>query len=219
MERKIEAVAFDMDGLMFNSEDIYWEVGSRLMGRRGFKYSNELCRAIMGRPPRECFETMIGWHDLDDHWEALSRESEEIFISLIDDMLRPMPGLVELLDTLERHNMPKAICTSSSRNVLNAVLDKVGWHDRFLFSLTAQDITHGKPDPEIYLTAAGRFGIAPHLMAALEDSQTGCLAAADSGAVTIAVPGPHSADHDFSPATLIAEGLGDPRLYAILGVE
>lgn len=212
------AVAFDMDGLMFNTEDIYWMVGDQLMKRRGHEYTDDLCNAIMGRPPRECFETMIRWYSLEDTWEAMAVESEELFISLLDEHLKPMPGLVELLEALEKAGIPKAICTSSSRNVLVAIIERMGWSDRFVFTMTAEDITRGKPDPQIYQLAAERFGIATEKMAALEDSETGSKSAAASGAFTIAVPGDHSRHQDFSIAAITVEGLKDPRLYEALGL-
>src|SRR5208283_1527177 len=89
---------------------------------------------------------------------------------------------------------------------------------RFQFVLTAEDIVHGKPNPEIYLTAARCFGVRPAEMMVLEDSQNGCIAAASAGAFAVAVPGHHSREHDFSRASLIVDSLADPRVYAALGI-
>ena len=175
-------VVFDLDGLMFNTEDVYFQVGAELMRRRGRQYTRELSDAIMGRPPQVCFETMIRWHALDDDWVALAQESEEIYIRLLDDRLAPMPGLPDLLDALEEADIPKAICTSSSRRLVHEVLTRFSMEPRFRFAITAEDITRGKPDPEIYLKAAERFGVRPEEMLVLEDSQTGCRSAAAAGA-------------------------------------
>jgi HAD superfamily hydrolase (TIGR01509 family) len=212
------AVTFDMDGLMFNTEDVYYEVGTELMRRRGRQYTQELNDAIMARPPRVCFETMIRWHGLEERWEAMARESEDLFIALLDDYLAPMPGLLELLDALEAAAIPRAICTGSSRRALTAVLARFQMEPRFEFTLTAEDITHGKPHPEIYLKAAERLRLAPEEILILEDSQTGCRAAADAGALVAAVPGVHSRNQDFSAASLVLESLADPRLYRLLGL-
>jgi HAD superfamily hydrolase (TIGR01509 family) len=213
------AVVFDMDGLMFNSEEVYYQVGVELMRRRGREYSRELSDAIMGRPPKDCFERMIQWHALDDAWEALKVESEDVFLAIFEQWLQPMPGLMALLEALESAGLPKAICTSSSRRLAEAALERFDLSRRFQFVLTAENIVRGKPDPEIYLSAAKRFGIPPAEMLVLEDSQTGCRAATASGALTVAVPGEHSRNHDFSPATLIVDDLSDPRLYAAIGVS
>jgi HAD superfamily hydrolase (TIGR01509 family) len=215
----LRAVIFDMDGLMFNTEDVYFEVGSQLMKRRGCEYTRQLSDAVMGRPPQVCFETMIQWHQLDDRWEAMAAESEDLFISLLDGYLAPLPGVMALLDALENAGIPKAICTSSSRRVLTAVLSRFQLEPRFQFTLTAENITHGKPHPEIYLKAATRLGLPPHEILVLEDSQTGCRAAAAAGTFAVAVPCEHSKNQDFSVASLVLDSLTDPRLYEVLGLK
>jgi HAD superfamily hydrolase (TIGR01509 family) len=215
----VRAVVFDMDGLMFNSEDVYHEVGTELMRRRGCEFTRELCDAIMGRPPRDCFEMMIQWHGLDERWQAMAAESEAIFIDLLDGWLATMPGLLELLDRLESAEIPKAIGTSSSRRLLHECVSRFGLEPRFEFMLAAEDIVHGKPHPEIYLKAAERFGVPPQEMAVLEDSQAGCRAGAAAGALVVAVPGPHSQSQDFSAAAVIVESLADLRLYEALGLR
>jgi beta-phosphoglucomutase-like phosphatase (HAD superfamily) len=88
--------------------------------------------------------------------------------------------------------------------------------DRFAFVLTSADVTHGKPHPEIYQTAARRLAVDPGVMLVLEDSQAGCKAAVAAGAVAVAVPGGHSRRHDFSGARFIADSLADPRIKALL---
>jgi HAD superfamily hydrolase (TIGR01509 family) len=213
------AVIFDMDGVMFNTEDVYFEVGRQLMRRRGCEYSPQLNDAVMGCSPQVCFETMIRWHGLSDRWEAMAAESEDLFISLLDGYLAPLPGLWELLDALETAGIPKAICTGSTRRVLTAVLSRFRLEPRFQFTLTADDVTHGKPHPEIYLKAAARLGLPAHEILVLEDSQTGCRAAAGAGTLVAAVPCEHSKNQDFSIASLVLESLAEPRLYELLGLR
>ena len=155
---------------------------------------------MMGMPPRPSFEVMIRECGLSESWEALSAESNEIFLAMLPGRLAMMPGLSELLDALEKASIPKAIATSSARRLIEACLAPFDLARRFRFILTAEDIAQGKPHPEIYQTAARRFGTPPQEMLVLEDSQNGCRAAAAAGAFTVAVPGEHSRDHDFSVA-------------------
>jgi HAD superfamily hydrolase (TIGR01509 family) len=213
-----QAVIFDMDGLMFDTENIYTMVGTELMRRRGLEYSNELKDAIMGMRPQATFETMIRWHDLRDRWEDLEDESNAIYVSLLDEHLAPMPGLFELLDALETAGVPKAIATSSNKAMTEEVLSRVELACRFAFILTAEDVRQGKPHPEIYQTAARRFGLRPEQTLVLEDSQNGCRAAAAAGAFTVAVPSAHSRTHDFSAASLVVRDLTDRRLYDAIGL-
>lgn len=215
---KPRAVVFDMDGLMFNTEDVYTLVGTELLRRRGREFTLDLKDAMMGLPPEPTFEVMIRWHELDDDWQQLANESNEIFLGLLHDHLQPMPGLMELLEALEAAGLPKAIATSSARKLTDACLEPFGFHDRFQFVLTSEDVTHGKPHPEIYQAAAERLGFSPAETLVLEDSENGCKAAAAAGAFTVAVPSEHSRGHDFSRASLVVDGLGDPRLYEALGI-
>ncbi len=217
--RQFLAVVFDMDGLMFNTEAVYWEVGSELLARRGLVFTPELNAAIMGRPPQPCFETIIRWHNLDENWWELAAESEELFLEKLSGRLEPMPGLFVLLEALEAAAIPKAICTSSSGRVVERILSEFNLGPRFLFTLSAEDVVAGKPNPEIYLKAARLFGISPPEMVVLEDSQTGCQAASGAGAFTVAVPGDHSRDQDFSCADLVVGSLADPILYQTLGLR
>lgn len=216
---EIRAVSFDLDGLMFNTEDLYCRVASELLGRRGQVFTRELSDAMMGRPPKASFEVMIEWCSLSDPWEDLQAESDGLFLDLLEQHLAPMPGLFPLLDRLESADLPKAICTSSSRQFVTAMLSRFDLERRFQFALTAEDITHGKPHPEIYLTAASRFGLQPRQTLVFEDSQTGCRSAAAAGAFVVAVPGEHSRGQDFAAARLVVDSLEDPRVYDALGLS
>lgn len=214
----VRAVVFDLDGLMFNTEDVYSAVGAELLRRRGHVFTAELKDAMMGLPAKPSFEAMIRHCNLSDTWEQLAAESNRLFLQFLGDRPTPMPGMLKLLDALEEAGLPKAIATSSRRELVDPCLQPFHLHERFAFILTAEDVTRGKPNPEIYLTAARRFGLTAADMMVLEDSQNGCLAAASAGAFAVAVPGQHSRQHDFGMASLVVDSLADPRLYQALGI-
>lgn len=215
-ELKIQAAAFDMDGLMFNSEDVYFETGVRLLRLFGCEYTHALSKSLMGCTPQDSFQKMIDAHNLPVTWEELQVKSNEIFLSIMPDLLQPMPGLFHLLDRLDALGIPHAVCTSSCPELVRQMLPIHDLERRFDFILTSDDVTHGKPHPEMYLRAAERFGVAPASMMVLEDSHNGCLAGANAGAFVVAIPGEHSKDQDFSMASLIAETLDDERIIRIL---
>lgn len=214
----LRAVTFDMDGLMFNSEDVYTDVGDAILVRRGKRFEKDLKDAMMGLPPKPSFDVMIEWHGLTDTPEELIEESHALFVEFMAGKLQPMPGLMELLDSLDRHGIPKGIATSSSHVVVDAILPQFDLKRRFSHILASEDITHGKPHPEIYLKSAERLGISPSDMLVLEDSHNGCKAAAAAGACVVAIPSEHSLDHDFSMARFVAKSLSDPRIYEELGI-
>jgi pseudouridine-5'-monophosphatase len=213
---RIEAVAFDLDGLLVNTEELYQHVGSELLLRRGRTFEPDLLDAMMGRPQQVSLKIMIEWHGLADTIETLATETQQIFQSLLDTELRTMPGAVDLLDLLDAQGIARGVATSSGPDFAHDVLGRMGIRDRFAFVLTSADVTHGKPDPEIYQTAARRLAVDPGAMLVLEDSQAGCKAAVAAGAVAVAVPGGHSRRHDFTGARFIADSLADPRIEALL---
>lgn len=213
------SVTFDLDGLLVNTEELYQDVGTELLRRRGRPFEPELLDRMMGRPQQVSLRIMIDWHGLDDTVEGLAAETGEIFRSLLDTRLEPMPGAVALLDSLDRAAIPYGVATSSGPDFAGDVLGRVGLLPRMRFVLTCDDVREGKPHPEIYLAAAGRHGVTPGRMLVLEDSQAGCRAAVAAGAVAVAVPGGHSRRHDFTGAAFIAGSLADERIYAALRLD
>ena len=110
-----------------------------------------------------------------------------------------MPGLFELLGCLGGGQHSEGGGHQQRGRLAAACLRPFDLRPRFQFVLTAEDIRHSKPDPEIYLTAAWRFGVPPGEMAVLEDSQAGCRPPPPRRAFAVAVPGEHSRQHDFAP--------------------
>jgi HAD superfamily hydrolase (TIGR01509 family) len=217
---KIKAVAFDLDGLMFDTEKIYYRVGCELMRRRGLEYTNELCHAVMGTPPEASFTTMIRWYSLNETWQEMQKESDAIFLQLIEEeRAAPMPGLFELLEEIERRQIPKCICTSSAPRLAMSVLDAYDVAPRFDFILTSKDIVHGKPNPEIYLKAAKRFGVASSSLMIFEDSVQGSLAAHAAGALTVVVLANHNKTQNFPHAARIVPQLNAPEILVCLDEE
>jgi len=218
MTSPLQAVVFDLDGLMFNTEDLYQQVGTEVLRRRGKEFTRELIDKMMGRQASKALQLMIDWHQLDDTAEELADESMEIMFRLLPEQLQPMPGLLDLLSHLEAAEVPKAIATSSSRKFVSHVLDLFDFTPRFSFVLTAEDITHGKPAPDVYLLSAKKHGVKPQQMMVLEDSQIGCRAAVAAGTYVVAVPEGQSTQHAFEGVKWIADSLADVRIYEALAL-
>jgi HAD superfamily hydrolase (TIGR01509 family) len=215
----IQAVAFDMDGLLVNTEEVYTQVGEILMKRRGREFTRKLKNDITGLPGPTAFALMIERESLSDSVEQLASESKQIFGEILPSQLRLLTGVLELLDRLDRDGRPKCVATSSTHEFSRIVLGQTGILERFQFVITASDVEHGKPHPDIYQAAAQRMGVEPRQMMVLEDSHHGCRAGITSGACTVAVPGPHSVDHDFRGVHFQAESLLDPRIDRLLSVD
>jgi len=213
---RIRAVVFDMDGLMFNTEDIYNEVGAIVLRRRSCEFTQELKLKMMGLPGSRAYEVMRIHCELNDSVEQLAKESDEVFEEILEDRIQKMPGLDRLLDDLEAVQLPKAVATSSSRRFAEKALGTFDLIPRFEFVLSGEDVINGKPAPDIYLLAAKKLDIPIEQILILEDSPIGSRAGASSGAMTIAVPNSHTAGSDFSHVNLVADSLEDPRIANLL---
>jgi len=216
---EITAVVFDLDGLLFNTEDLYQDCGGEILGRRGHEFTPELLDKMMGRPSAVALQIMIDHCNLSATVAQLERETDEIFEGLFDTRLAPMPGAVELLDAIESIGLPKGIATSSRRTFVDNVLSRFDWAPRFQTILSAESVTQGKPNPDIYLTAAAQLDVSPEQMIVLEVSENGCNAAVAAGAFTVAVPSGHTLRHTFEGAAIKAESLADPRIYQTLQID
>ena len=212
----ISAVAFDMDGLMFDTESVYWKSADELLRRRGRRYTEEARDAIMGRPPEYCMKYFIRTYGLSDDWRDLRRESEELNLFFLRQGYATTPGLFELLDEHDRLGLPRCVCTGSARYFVEEALRKDGLRARFVFLLTSDDVERGKPVPDIYLEAARRFGVAASDTLVLEDSAAGCESARSAGATCCMLRASHNTRVDFSRADLVVERLDEPQLITRL---
>ncbi len=214
--RKIQAVAFDLDGLMFNTEDLYDETLQVLMSRRGRTFSRELKLQMMGLPGVEAAQVLIQACELRDQPQDLLAEAHQHLAGLLPGRLQPMPGLLELLEIIDEAGLPKSIATSSSPVFAQTALTISGLKDRFEFVLTTEDVARGKPNPDIYLESAKRHGVVPSSMLVLEDSLIGSRAAAAAGTIAVAVPGHHSEHQVFDHVAYRFDSLAAPMLQSML---
>lgn len=211
--QRVRGVALDMDGLLFDTERLYWQVGDTVLQRRGRRFCGELQQRMMGRVGTSAMQQMIDFHGLDATPEALLGESEELFVDLLTAGLEPMPGLAAWIDQLRLAARPFGLATSSRRKFVEMILNTVDWREELAFTLTGDDVTRGKPDPQMYQMAAEAMGIRATEMLVLEDSGNGCAAAVAAGAITVAIPSEHTRGQNFTGAALIADSLVDPRLW------
>lgn len=208
----ILAVAFDLDGLMFDTESLFFRVASEMLSSRGKTFTPEIMAAMIGRQAAVAYPAMKAMAGLSESIDELLAEARERFDALLDSAVHPTPGLFGLLGHLLERGIPRAVCTSSRRAYAERLLASHGLASHFSFLLCAEDVTRSKPDPEIYLKAASRFGIEPGAMLVLEDSPAGLSAARGAGAFAVAVPHDHSPAEALAGADLIASRLDDPAV-------
>lgn len=214
----VQAVVFDMDGILFDTETLYFDAGQELYRRRGREFTVAAARRIMGVPGLEAMAILQKEEGFSEPASALFEESQAIFERLLADRLTLMPGVIELLERLETRAIPKAVATSTARALTHQMLGRFSLVERFRFILAREDVGQGKPNPEIYLAAANRLRLPPERVLVIEDSPNGLRAASAAGCVAVAIPHELTRSFDFSAALLVADHLLDPRLLALVGL-
>src|ERR1700742_3758652 len=188
LPRKVRAVVFDMDGLLFDTEALYRDVVLAAANEAGHDMPLDFYLSTVGTPlqgTREIFERRYGaGFDFDGFWGKTTQR----FATLVETQLRLKAGVVELLDLLDELALPRAIATSSRHEHARHHLAAFGLSDRFHAVVAHGDYTRGKPHPDPFLKAAERLGVEPALCLALEDSWHGVRAASSAGMMTIMVP-------------------------------
>jgi len=187
MSNFFEAVFFDMDGLMVDSEPEWFLSEVEVTKPFGYTWLEADQIACLGGPLSK-----VGKYMFD---KCQRQQSPEFFTqALIDTQVArmrgntpTMPGAVELVKELQSHGIKTALVSASPRNIVDAVLDNLG-HDLFPFSISSDDVAKTKPDPESYLKAAEMSGSNISNCLVFEDSITGMSAAIASGAYLIGVP-------------------------------
>ena len=212
----IRAVVFDLDGLMFDTEALFFRSCSAVLESRGKRFTPEIMRSLIGRRAVEVAGWLKELAGVDEAPEAILAEVRERFTAEVDSAVHPTPGLIALLDHLHRAELPSAVATSSGRPYVDRLLGRHGLADRFAFILSAEDVTRGKPDPQIYRLAAERFGVEPGELLVLEDSPAGVEAGRAAGAVVVAVPHEHSPIEGLGAADRIVPRLDDPAVLALI---
>ena len=230
MAPRFQAVVFDNDGLLLDTEAAWTRAEEDLFARRGRAFTAEHKRALIGSSPTTSavmLETML---DSPGEGEALTDELHALVMAEVLAGVPPRPGALELIDALRAAGVRLAVASNSRREFVEHALrtagladgrfDTVVLHGRegnvFDAVVTADDVAAPKPAPDLYLSACSALGAAPERCAALEDSAVGVASAVAAGLYVVAVP--YFADAPIEGASLTAGSLADSEVAAALGV-
>jgi HAD superfamily hydrolase (TIGR01509 family) len=207
----IEAILFDLDGLIVDSEPHSLASWQAVLARRGAQFDQPTIDSILGLRLVETARLAIRLFDLNDEPAALAQEKTDYQITHLDGNVQPLPGLIDLLDLIDQRGLQKSIASSGTRAYVQAVLAATHLSDRFDTVVTGDDVIHGKPAPDVFLAAAQALHVAPENCLVLEDAPAGVQAAKAAHMLCFAVPNDFTRSLDLSLADAIMPSLFDVR--------
>lgn len=214
------AVIFDVDGVLVDSYNAHYESWQLFCAERGLEMTHEQFIATFGRTSREIIREL--WHDrvaseaavaeLDDRKEALFRD-------LLTRDFPALDGAAQLIDQLHAAGVPLAVGSSGPPENVDLVLDALGRRDAFGGIVTGEDVTRGKPDPQVFLLGAERLGASPPQCVVIEDAPVGVAAAHAAGMKCVALVSTGRVREKLASADLIVDSLREldpPTIRALL---
>jgi HAD superfamily hydrolase (TIGR01509 family) len=185
----IEAVVFDLDGVLLESEEVWDGVRAAYVRERGGRYDAEVQRAMMGMSSTEWSHYLRDVAGVPGEPEAINAEVVRRMLGAYRERLPLFPGAVDAVRRLA-DRFPLGLASSSNRELIDEALAEAGLTAYFVATVSSEEVARGKPAPDVYLETARRMGVAPDRCGAIEDSHGGIRSAKAAGMRVVAIPNP-----------------------------
>lgn len=207
----MKAIIFDMDGVIVDSEPLHFKVEKEIFEEFSGTFDPEFHKNFIGTPDITMWAAFKEQFNVDANIEHLLELKFDLFIQNLDQV--PLiDGLEYLMSILSKEGYSLALASSNGRKVVDNIIEKFKLHRYLDFSISGDEVTNGKPHPEIFLTVAKKFNIKPSECLVIEDSENGVKAAKAAGMKCIGYKNPNSGDHDLSIADLIISNYSELNL-------
>jgi beta-phosphoglucomutase len=207
MDNPIAAI-FDMDGVLVDTYHAHYRSWLEMAASEGLRFSEAEFAPTFGRTSREIIAHFWGKDHYDNAQIAeLDRRKEAAFRRVIEADFPAMPGALELLHALREAGFGLAVGSSGPVENVQLVIDKLDARNLFGAIVTGEDVTHGKPDPQVFLLAAKRLGVAPARCAVIEDAPAGVAAANAAGMASVGLLSTGRTCEDLAAAGVIVGAL------------
>jgi HAD superfamily hydrolase (TIGR01509 family) len=208
----IEAVVFDLDDVLIDSERVWSDSQEQLVRESGGTWRPEATRTMMGMSSTEWSRYLHDALGVKMSPEAISDAVVERVMAIYRERLPLLPGAREAVSSLASR-WPLGLASSSNRPVIELVLDLADFRRFFAATVTSEEVRHGKPAPDVYLEATSRLNVEPLRCVAVEDSTNGLRSAEAAEMTTIAIPNRHfpPAEEALGQAALVIDSLEQLR--------
>jgi len=189
------AAIFDWDGVIIDSSAAHERAWERLAAETGRPLPAGHFKAGFGRKNDHIIPHILGWEVTADEVERLGRRKEELYREVLRETgIAPLPGVREFLERLRAAGVPCAVGSSTERRNIDTIMGLIGFGEFFRVIVAADDVTRGKPDPQVFLLGAQGLGVAPGCCVVFEDAFAGLAAARAGGMAAVGVATTHPAE-------------------------
>lgn len=187
---KPEGIIFDCDGCLLDSEVVFLKTVVKYLKKYEIDTSLEELIFVIGKPMTVIAQEIIEKFSLNISIDQLIKEERELFSAQMNSsQLKPMPGLIDLLDRCKKEKIQLAIASSSPYEYVDNIVTQFGIKEYFQYIISGEQVLKGKPNPDIYYLAQSKLGIPKERLVVIEDSYNGIQAGKSAGIYTIAYKG------------------------------
>lgn len=218
----IKAVIFDQDGVILESESIQSKAYALVLeeyGKKPVLCENGLVQPFVGARGEVVWEELKKRYNLAEDTNVLREKRRQAILKLLDGEIEPNPGVIKLLEYLKREGFRIALATGTDPRIVDKILTRFEIKGYFEVVVTGGDTQKSKPDPEAYIIASRRLGIAPSDCLVIEDAEVGVAAAKSAGMRVIAVNTKYNSTENLKHANLVVNSLQDQRVIRMLSQQ
>jgi len=200
----IQTVIFDMDGVIIDSEPVYFRIDKQMFEELNIAVSFEEHCTYVGTSSQNMWDAIIKKHRLPDHPGELMRKEYNLYMDYLVSAknLQPIDGVMELINDLHDNNFKLILASSSRMETIDIILKRFKLSDLFIARVSGSELAHSKPHPEIFLRSAQLVRSEPKECIVIEDSRNGVAAATAAGMKCIGFLNPSSGDQDLKAADM-----------------
>jgi len=207
----IQTVIFDMDGVIIDSEPVYFEIDKQMFEELNIAVSFEEHCSYVGTSSQNMWNAIITKHGVAEQPAELMRKEYSLYLEHLANAkdLQPIDGVVELIHELYKDNFKLVLASSSQMASIDIVLNKFKLDELFIAKVSGSELAHSKPHPEIFLRSARLIKSDPSECIVIEDSKNGVTAAKAAGMKCIGFLNPNSGNQDLKNADLVIHSFGE----------